>query len=72
MDGVAEILDGRGGQLEPGRDPQAWAASLRRLVSDYSVGVAIAAAARERYLKAFTAAAAAERVVAIYREALAS
>jgi glycosyltransferase involved in cell wall biosynthesis len=70
LPGVAEILEGRGGWLEPRRDTAAWASRLRRIVASRDAGSAASAAARRRYLEAFTAAAAAERMVAVYQEVL--
>jgi glycosyltransferase involved in cell wall biosynthesis len=59
--GVAEVLDGRGGRLEPSRNIGVWADDLRRLIGDAEGGTALSRAARERFLGAFTASAAAER-----------
>jgi len=68
--GVAELLDGRGGWLLPDRDPAAWGRALERIVGDEAAGTAASRAARARFEQAFTADAAAARMVAIYRAAL--
>src|SRR5690606_5551582 len=71
LPGVAEILGGRGGWLLPDRDPAHWARTLARRIDDAAAGAAASAAARARFLEAFTAEAAAARMVRIYRAALA-
>jgi glycosyltransferase involved in cell wall biosynthesis len=68
--GVAEILDGKGGQLESGRDPTEWASDLRGLLGDRDRGRALSQAARERYREAFSATAVADRMVGIYDDAM--
>lgn len=71
LPGVEEILDGRAGWLVPGeRDTVAWSDALRRVVRDLAAGEAASSAARLRYLEAFTAEAAAARILAIYEQAL--
>lgn len=69
--GVAEMLAGRGGWLLPDRDARRWAAAIRRRVDDVATGARASAQARARFLEAFTADAAAERVARGYRSALA-
>ena len=70
LPGVAEILDGRGGWLQPGRDAAAWARALGEILDDDDGGERASASARARFLEAFTAAHAAERVAGLYRELL--
>jgi glycosyltransferase involved in cell wall biosynthesis len=67
--GVAEILAGRGGWIVPGRDPVRWAQRLEDALTGPG-GSAVSAGGRQRYLEAFSAAGAAERMEAIYREAV--
>jgi glycosyltransferase involved in cell wall biosynthesis len=68
--GVAEILAGRGGWIEPGRDPRRWARRLDRVVRDGEQGERISREARARFLDAFSDAVAAEGVLRVYRQAL--
>lgn len=70
LPGVAEILAGRGGHCLPDRDEAHWAAALARAVDDDGGGAAAAVAGRARFLEAFTAGAAAQRMGAIYHAAL--
>lgn len=70
LPGVAEILDGRGGWCLPDARPATWEEGLRRAVDDDGPGAAAAMAGRARFLEAFTAAAAARRIRAIYEEAV--
>jgi glycosyltransferase involved in cell wall biosynthesis len=70
LPGVAEILDGRGGWLLPHRDAQRWTAAILRRIDDVVTGARASAQARARFLEAFTADAAAERVARAYRSAL--
>lgn len=72
LPGIAEILAGRGGWCLPDREAETWRAALARLRDDASDGAAVGAAGRARFLEAFTAAAAARRIRAVYDEALAS
>jgi glycosyltransferase involved in cell wall biosynthesis len=71
LPGVAELLAGRGGWLLPDRDVGRWAAAILRRVDDVVTGSRASAQARARFLEAFTADAAAERVARAYRSALA-
>ncbi|HVP31970.1 MAG TPA: glycosyltransferase [Myxococcota bacterium] len=68
--GIAEMLDGRAGWLIPGRDPAAWARALSKIVHEEPAGERAAEAARARFAAEFTADAAAERAVGVYRAAL--
>ncbi len=70
--GVADVLGGCGGLAASDRSPGAVADALQRLVADDVAGEAASLAARARFLAAFRADAAAERMVAIYRRALAA
>jgi glycosyltransferase involved in cell wall biosynthesis len=69
--GVLEITEQRCGWVVPdAHSPESWAASLSRIVDDAAGGEAASAAARARYVAAFTSEAAAERVRAVYMTAL--
>ena len=69
LEGVADILDGRGGHGLPNRDPSTWAPALQALVGDAD-GALASSEARERFLGAFTATAPAERIRSVYAAAL--
>jgi glycosyltransferase involved in cell wall biosynthesis len=71
LPGVAEILGGRGGWVLPGRDPAAWAERLAGLVRGGAAAEQASAEGRARFLAAFTARAAAESAVKLYRQILA-
>lgn len=72
--GVAEVIDagvdGRAGWTLPDRDPARWSQALVQIVEDDVAGLAASRLAQRRFAAAFTADAAAERVLAIYRAAL--
>ena len=68
--GVAEILAGRGGLLQPDREPTGWAKTIQALMPDEAVGTQLSTEARARFLGAFTADAAAASMVRIYARAL--
>lgn len=70
LPGVAEALAGRGGWILPDRDPERWARRLGELARDEAAGSTASEAARERFLSAFTAERAADRIARIYRAAL--
>jgi glycosyltransferase involved in cell wall biosynthesis len=72
LPGVAEILDGRGGWIEPDRDPAAWARRLAEVTRDECAGAATSAAARARFLESFTDLRCAGAICAVYRAALAA
>ena len=72
LPGVAEILGGRGGRQLPDRVPARWAAAIRNAVDDYAFGCEASAAGRARFREAFTASAAADRMLGVYRAALAA
>jgi glycosyltransferase involved in cell wall biosynthesis len=72
LPGVDEILDGRGGRLLPDRDPLRWAAAIRDAVDDPAFGCAASAQGRARFAESFTAIAAAQRMLGVYRAALAA
>lgn len=70
LPGVAEILEGRGGWIRGARHAASWGRALTRVVDDGVGGEAASRAARERYLAAFSAERAAERMAGLYREVL--
>jgi glycosyltransferase involved in cell wall biosynthesis len=70
LPGVAEVLDGGGGWLLPDRDARRWTAAILRRIDDVATGARASTQARARFLEAFTADAAAERVARAYRSAL--
>ena len=72
LPGVDEILEGRGGWGLGTRDPEAWARRLAGLGDPGGPGAEASRAARERFLSAFTAEAAARRTRALYEESLAA
>lgn len=70
LPGVAELVGERAGWILDTRDPARWAEDLSERVHRSDAGARASSAARERYLEAFTADAAARRMAKVYREAL--
>lgn len=70
LEGVSEVLDDRGGWRVPSRDPADWAREIHAHASGED-GARASVAARARFLEAFTADAAAERIMDVYRDAVA-
>lgn len=64
------VVDGETGLLVPPRDPEALAATLRRILDDPSLRARLGVAARERAERRFPASRAAERVVRLYQDLL--
>ena len=55
--------------MQPDRDAARWAERIQAFVRDEVAGTQLSIEARARFLSAFTADAAAARIVSIYREA---
>lgn len=68
LDGVAEVLEGQGGWLVPSRDAGRWSQEIQAHGFGED-GARASLAGRRRFLEAFTAEAAAERIIGVYRAA---
>lgn len=72
LEGMQGILvDGENSLLVPTRDPEALAAAITTMLSDRELGARLAASAYHTFVERFTLEAAAERMVALYRDVLA-
>jgi glycosyltransferase involved in cell wall biosynthesis len=66
--GLADAMDGQGGECLPDRDPETWARALRRLaLNPGELGRVQSRAARERFLANYEVSGTAARVAELYR-----